>query len=63
MGSIHSNGRVPVRRFQGDQGATLVEYAFLLALISVVCLGAVTYFGSSVGNSLSRSGSSLVGNN
>jgi Flp pilus assembly pilin Flp len=59
MTSIHSNGRDP-ERFKGDQGASLVEYAFLLALITIVCLGAVTYFGQSVGGSLSKSGSSIV---
>jgi Flp pilus assembly pilin Flp len=59
MSSINSNGRVP-ERFSGDEGASLVEYAFLLALITVVCIGAVTYFGQSVGASLSRSGSSIV---
>ena len=30
---------------QGEDGAGLVEYALLLALIAVVCLGAVTFFG------------------
>lgn len=37
-----------------------MEYALLLALIAVVCIGAVTYFGNSVGASLSRSGGSVV---
>jgi Flp pilus assembly pilin Flp len=60
MQSPDSEGRSP-RRFSGDQGASLVEYSLLLALIAVVCLGAVTYFGSNVGKSLSRSGSSIVG--
>ncbi|MEO6627531.1 MAG: hypothetical protein ABIP03_03080 [Aquihabitans sp.] len=30
---------------QGEDGASLVEYALLLALIAAVCLGAVTFFG------------------
>ena len=30
-----------------ETGASLVEYALLLALISVVCMGALSYFGSS----------------
>jgi Flp pilus assembly pilin Flp len=59
MSSIQSNGRVP-ERFTGDQGASLVEYAFLLALIALVCIGAVTYFGSAVGASFSQSGSSII---
>jgi len=44
----------------GDGGASLVEYSLLLALIAVVCVGAITYFGKNVGGSLSRSGTSIV---
>ncbi|MBA2283299.1 MAG: Flp family type IVb pilin [Actinomycetota bacterium] len=42
-----------------EKGASLVEYALLLALIAVVCIAAVTFIGTqadakfdSVGNSL-----------
>jgi len=42
-----------------DDGASLVEYALLLALIAMVCVGAVAFFGGSVGDSLSRSSSKL----
>ena len=59
MSSIRSNDRVP-ERFSGDQGASLVEYAFLLALITLVCIGAVSYFGQEVGASFSKSASSIV---
>jgi Flp pilus assembly pilin Flp len=42
----------------GDSGASLVEYTLLLTLIAIVCLAALTAFGStnseSVGNSASR---------
>lgn len=41
----------PSRRASGrgrERGANLVEYALLLALIVVVCIGAVQLFGSSV---------------
>jgi len=37
----HSN----VVENQGEQGAGLVEYALLLALIAVVCFSVVTLFG------------------
>jgi pilus assembly protein Flp/PilA len=50
------------RRFHGDAGASLVEYALLVALIAVVCIGAVTAFGSATGNSLSRSNVSIFSN-
>ena len=35
-----------------DRGASLVEYALLVALIAVVSIGAVTALGSSAGDSL-----------
>ena len=47
---------------QGERGASLVEYALLIALIAVVCIGAVTAFGSATGTSISRSGTSIVAN-
>ena len=44
----------------GERGASLVEYALLLALIAVVCLVALSYFGSATGGRLSSSGSSIT---
>lgn len=46
-----------VRRSQ--RGASLVEYALLLALIALVCVTAVQFLGSSTTGSLDRSGSSI----
>lgn len=31
-----------------ERGASLVEYAMLMALITAVCIGAVTFFGQAV---------------
>jgi len=59
MSSSPTNGRVP-ERLTGDHGASLVEYAFLLALIAIVCIGAVKYFQQSVSASLSKSSSAIV---
>lgn len=42
-----------------DAGASLIEYALLVALIAVAAIVAVRLFGGSVGGSLSRSGSEL----
>jgi pilus assembly protein Flp/PilA len=46
-----------------DEGASMVEYALLLALIAVICIGAVTLLGHSasdkfttVGNAVSTAG-------
>lgn len=53
--------REPVGRCSGDTGAGLVEYALLLALIVVVCIGAVTVLGGNLDQNVSRSTSSLFG--
>src|SRR5205085_2644546 len=42
-----------------ERGASLVEYALLLALIAVVCIVAVTALGTKAGNKFSTVGSSL----
>ena len=44
-----------------DRGASLVEYALLIALIAVVCVLAITFLGEDVGSSLSEAGSGLGG--
>ena len=36
-----------------EEGATLIEYALLVALIAIVCISAVTILGSSVSGQLS----------
>ncbi len=35
-----------------ERGASLVEYSLLIALIALVCVGAVTYFGQETGSAL-----------
>jgi pilus assembly protein Flp/PilA len=42
-----------------ERGASLVEYALLLAFIAVVCIGAVAFFGTDLSNNLSSSASRL----
>jgi pilus assembly protein Flp/PilA len=37
-----------------DTGASLVEYALLLALIAVVAIGALTFLGTSVSSTLNN---------
>ncbi len=61
MGSnSNAAGRVG-QRIKGDEGASLVEYALLVALISVVCITALVYFQRETSASLSRSASSIEG--
>ena len=57
-------GQWAVNFVQGEDGPTAVEYAVMLALIIVVCIGAITTLGgnanqtfTSVGNAISTSSS------
>jgi len=42
-----------------DGGASLVEYAFLVGLIAIVCILAIAFFGTSVSHKYSITGSML----
>ena len=44
-------------RCKTERGASLVEYALLVALIAVVCLSALAFFGKSVSSKFSQQGS------
>lgn len=43
----------------GERAAAVIEYAFLVALIAVVCVLAVTFFGTQTSQRFSKSASSL----
>lgn len=43
----------------GDRGANLIEYGLLIALIAMVTVLAVTFFGKSVSSKFSSVGSGL----
>ena len=44
-----------MRRFlSDDSGATMIEYGLMLALIAIVCVGAVTVLGTSANNTFSN---------
>jgi pilus assembly protein Flp/PilA len=47
------------RLSRSEQGASLVEYALLLALIAIVCLVAVQFIGDATNSQYSSVGSSL----
>lgn len=49
-------------RFSDDRGASLVEYALLLALIAVVAIGALIFLGHSAGNTLQNVANSISTN-
>lgn len=44
-----------------DRGASLVEYALLLALIAVVCIVAVASLGSSLSQNYDENNTSIFG--
>jgi Flp pilus assembly pilin Flp len=46
------------RRSEG--GASFIEYVFLLALLALVCLAAITLFGQQTDSTHSRNASSIV---
>lgn len=47
-------------RRRWERGASLVEYALLIALIAVVCVAVVAVFGGETSNSFDSSGRSLA---
>ena len=44
-----------------ERGASLVEYALLVALIAVVCIAAVTLLGKNASSKFSQVGGSISG--
>jgi pilus assembly protein Flp/PilA len=47
-------------QFRNARGASLVEYALLVALIAVVCIAAVTTLGKSASTKFSTVGRSIA---
>lgn len=47
-------------RRDDDRGASLVEYALLIALVAVVCVVAIRYLGNETDKSFSSTGSGLA---
>jgi len=48
-------------RCNTDRGASLVEYALLVALIAIVCIIAITFLGNSADSKFSQVGSGIAG--
>ena len=45
--------------FKDEEGATMVEYALMLALIAIICIGAVTVVGQQANATFGTSGTAL----
>jgi pilus assembly protein Flp/PilA len=49
-----------IKRFvREEEGATMVEYGLMVALIAVVCIVAVTYLGTQVGQTFTATGEAV----
>ena len=46
--------------FKDEEGATMVEYALMLALIAIVCIGAVTAIGGNATTMFQGAADNLV---
>lgn len=61
---MHSNIRIfstwVAAHVKSERGASLVEYALLVALIAVVCIAAVTTLGKNASSKFSAVGSSIA---
>ena len=45
--------------FKDEEGATMVEYGLMLALIAVICIGAVTVIGTSTNGTFTTTSTAL----
>ena len=54
-----NNNIKDLTEIKGEQGATMLEYALMAALIAVVCIAAVTLLGSQAKQAFSKVGSSI----
>ena len=57
----HVSAYIAARHTTTERGASLVEYALLLALIAVVCLAAVTAMGVSLNENYNETRTSMFG--
>lgn len=60
LGAAAAEARRRVVHRRGARGASLVEYALLLALLAIACIAAVDVIGGSAGAGLSDSGSRIA---
>jgi pilus assembly protein Flp/PilA len=56
----HCAPYIKARFGRDERGASLVEYALLVALIAVVCIAAIAFLGHSASDRFSNVGSSVA---
>ena len=57
MNTVMTRARAFIR---DDEGAALAEYAILIAFIAIVCIVAVTFFGSKISTKFAGLGNSFT---
>lgn len=61
---LHHLKEIPMSLFtqfvREEEGATMVEYGLMLALIAVVCIGVVTTLGQNISSKFSTISSSIA---
>ena len=55
--------RLLLFRLRDERAASLVEYALLVALIALACIGAMTFLGTQTSDNITVSSSSLFNPN
>jgi len=58
---LRVGGTMAFPRSRDDDGATLVEYVLLVALIAVVCIVAIAFFGHQTSTKFSSFGNNVTG--
>ena len=56
---VHVTPYLQAKLARSERGASLVEYALLVALIAVVCIVAIAFLGKSASSKFSTVGSSV----
>ena len=57
---MHTTDKAESEARRRERGNSLVEYVMLMALIAIVCIAALTYFGSTSNNSTGHSAGCIV---
>lgn len=60
MNTLMMKVRARLAERRSERGASLVEYGLLVALIALVCVVAVTYFGGETATSFSTTASEIT---
>ncbi|BDI32810.1 hypothetical protein CCAX7_48610 [Capsulimonas corticalis] len=60
---MQSTKQIALKFIREEDGATMVEYVLLVALIGVIAIGAMKFLGSSAGNKLNKVAGNVTSSN